>query len=295
MNPIRYSLLASLFALASSIHAAALQDFYITDCSLSCTSGAGGNQVFCNIVEVHQNEVIEIGFNLPVDPASLSANTFRLVNVDNGTSPTGSLRVSLFDPTRIVFEPDNAIPGALGFTFEPDQTYEIFIAGTGQGDFGPFIRSVAGDPNQARMLCSVITNQGLLPLIRSECITTPNSVGPGALMGASGEPSIVLNNLVLETTGLPSNTFGIYLIGQDAAFSPLGAGSLCLSGSLQRIGTTQASSNGESNLPLNLPLVGGGISIVTGETWRFQHVYRDSSPTGPVFSTSDALRVTFSF
>jgi hypothetical protein len=285
-----------LAALALSSQAsAAQQDFYITDASLACTSGAGGSQVFCNIVEVHVNEVIEVGFNLPVDPASLNASSFQVINVDSGTSPSGSLRVSPLDPTRILFEPDLVAPGSLNFTFEPNRTYELLINGTAQGDAGPFIRSTTGDANQGRFLAAVITNQGLLPFVRSECVTTPNSVGAGALMSASGDTSIFFNDLVLETSGLPAGTFGVYIVGRDAAFSPLGSGSLCVGGMLRRLAGTQSSASGTASLPLDLPLIGGGISVRTGESWRFQHVYRDAGPTGATFTTSDAIRVTFTF
>ncbi len=293
---LSWLLAGSIAALASPALALPLQqDFYITDASLDCTSGAGGNQVICNTINVHENEVIEVGFSLPVDPASLSQSTFRVVNVNNGTVPSGSLRVSLFDPTRIIFEPDLVAPGAFDFTFERNRTYEISIPGTAQGDQGPYVTSTTGEPNQSRLLAAVFTSEGVLPFVRSECVTTPNSAGPGARMGASGSTSVFFNDLVLETTGLPADTFGLYVIGRDAAYSPLGSGFLCVDGMLRRLGATQSTAGGTTSYPLDLPSIGGGISILTGETWRFQHVFRDAGPAGPTFTTSDAIRVTFFF
>ena len=291
---LRTAALAGLVAVASFAQAsAAPQGFYITDCSLNCTSGAGGNQVYCSTVDVHENEVIEVGFSLPVDPASLNVHSFRVLDVDNGTTPSGSLRVSLFDPTRVIFEPDIATPGTLEFTFARNRSYEVYIPGTSQGDVGPYILSTTSDLNRSRLLATFLTSEGLLPHVRSECVTTPNSAGPGALMAASGSTSVFFGGLVLETTGLPSGTFGIYVLGKDPAFTPLSSGSLCLGGALRRLGTTLSSASGEASLPLDLATIGGGISIITGETWRFQHVYRDAGPTGPAFTTSDAIRVTF--
>lgn len=293
MKSATLSRLAALALLCSSVPAsAAPQDFFITDCSLSCSSGAGGSQVFCGIVNIHQNELIEIGFSLPVDPASLSLSSFQVVNVQNGTSPAGSLRVSVLDPTRVIFEPD-LDPVLLSYSFEPNADYAITLRGTAQGDSGPYITSTTGEPNLSRLACTVTASEGLLPFIRSECVTTPNSAGPGAFMSATGSTVLMSNDLVLETSGLPSSTFGLYVIAKDPAFTPLGSGSLCLGGSLVRLGVTFSTSAGTASLPLDLTSIGGGVSIAAGDTWRFQHVYRDSGPAGPTFSTSDAIRVTF--
>ncbi len=286
--------LAALALLSFSAPAAAApQDLYITDCSLGCTSGAGGNQVFCTLVNIHENELIEIGFSLPVDPASLSSSSFRITGTQNGTSPSGSLSVSVLDPRRVIFEPDVVGLGPLSYSFELDSSYSIVLPGTAQGDSGPFITSTTGEPNQSRLVCTVTASEGLLPLVRSECVTSPNSVGPGAFMSTAGSSSLVLNDLVLETGGLPAGTFGVYVIGGEQAFTPLGSGSLCLGGSLGRLGVTLSTGGGTANLPLDVSAIGGAVSIAAGETWRFQHIYRDTDPAGPTFNASDAIRATF--
>lgn len=268
---------------------------FIRSCSLGCSGGTPGSQIFCSLVEVHENEVLEVEFSLPIDPASLSVNSFRVVDVDNGTTPSGVLRVSPMDPNVLLFEAV-VTPGPFGglnFSMQPNRTYEIQIDGVNQGDAGPFIRSATGEPTLGRMLCSVVTNQGLLPLARPECVTTPNSVGLGALMSATGTTSVVLNDLEFQVVGLPVNSSGILIAGLGRGFEPLGAGSLCIGGALTRQGLSQSNAAGEVRWAIDVNGFGSGLTIAPGSTWRFQHVYRDVQQGAPIFTTSDALRVTF--
>jgi len=274
--------------------AAHAQDFYITDCSLGCSSSGPGSQISCSTVNVHENEIFEIGFSLPIDPASLSVSTIRAIDVNNGTSASLNMRVSPIDPTRLILEPEIIFTGTFfQFTMRQDRTYELFSPGVNQGDSGPYITSTTGRPNLGRFQCAVYTSEGVLPPARPECVTTPNSVGPGAEMSATGTTSVFLNDLVLHVTGLPSQSFGVLVVAQDAVYQPLGAGSLCVNGMLTRQGISQSNAAGELTWPLDLGGFGSGLVIAPGDTWRFQHIYRDTSPGGAVFTTSDAIRATF--
>ncbi|MEM8712999.1 MAG: hypothetical protein AAGG01_18765, partial [Planctomycetota bacterium] len=227
-------------------------------------------------------------------PASLTTSTFRVINVSNGTSPQGTLRVAPWDPARLLFEPATEISGfVVGFEFEANETYELFIAGVQQGDAGPFIESTSGMPNLGRMVCSVFSSEGVLPLARPECLTTPNSVGPGAVMGASGSTSLFLNDLELSVTGLPAGSFGVLIVGLDPAYRPLGSGFLCVDRAITRQGVALSSSAGEVAWAIDNASFGSGLMIALGETWRFQHIYRDVRQGQAVFTASDAIRATF--
>ncbi|MGK0480460.1 MAG: hypothetical protein ACJAQ3_000423, partial [Planctomycetota bacterium] len=88
-------------ALATSLAAAALAgcsgsassefsgDLFIDSCSLACTDGSGGDQVFCSIVDVTENQEISILFSEPIDPSSVNASSLQVIDVNNGTTPDG--------------------------------------------------------------------------------------------------------------------------------------------------------------------------------------------------------------
>lgn len=289
----RSLLLASFSLLLGS--SALAQDMYITSCSLGCTSSGPTGQIFCSIVDIHENEIIEINFSEPIDPTTLGVGSLRLVDVSNGTSPTMDLRVSPADPRRLLIEPATTFSTAagLGFTLGRNRTYELFVPGVSQGDSGPFIRSTSGSPVLGRLQCAVLASEGVLPLARPECTTTANSVGAGATLSATGTTSVVLNDLEIQVAGLPPVSFGILVVGLGQGFSPLGVGSLCIGSQLTRQGVTQSSAAGAASWPIDLNGFGSGLVITAGSTWRFQHVYRDVLQGAAVFTTSNALRATF--
>ena len=153
--------------------------------------------------------------------------------------------------------------------------------------------STAGVPNLSRLRCSLFTNTGTLGPIRSECETSPNSVGAGAVMGASGTTSVSSNDLVLEAAGLPSSTFGLFVLGTEPAYSPIGNGYLCVGGTIVRQPVVASDTVGQARFAFDVAAPGGGQTILAASTLRFQHVYRDIAAGGSGFNASDALRVTF--
>ncbi|MEM8709689.1 MAG: Ig-like domain-containing protein [Planctomycetota bacterium] len=127
---------------------------------MACTDGASG-EVFCSIVDVTENQEISLLFSEPVDPATVNASTIQVINVDNGTTPDGLRFVDPIDPRRVIFRPTVSFDTGVDFSFERNASYEFLIPGVDQGDAGPFIRSIAGRANQSRMLCTVLTSQGV--------------------------------------------------------------------------------------------------------------------------------------
>ena len=159
--------LLSLFAstgCSSSGADSAGRDLYIVACSLACTSGSGGDQVSCSIVNTYRNQELSILFSDPVDLLSINSSSFRVVNPENGTSPTGQFFIDPFDARRLIFRPSLTFDqnGNPIYGFDPFTTYEITIPGTEQGDSPPFVQSLSGKPNQSRLLCTVFTSQGII-------------------------------------------------------------------------------------------------------------------------------------
>ena len=136
-------------------------DLFIESCSLSCTNGAGGDLVACSIVDVTENQEISILFSQPVDPSSVTASSIQVIDVDNGTTPDGLRFVDPLDPRRVIFRPTVSFQTGVDFSFLRNRSYEVLVPGVAQSDPGPFIRSIEGNPNQSRLLCTVLTSQGV--------------------------------------------------------------------------------------------------------------------------------------
>ncbi len=121
----------------------------------------------------------------------------------------------------------------------------------------------------------------------------------GSVFVANGCPGIAANNLVLEATSLPPNTFGMFLYGPGNAQVqlPFGNGWNCLGGIQQRIPPILLSSlAGAVSLPLDLtlpPFSAGSHAIIAGSTWNFQFIYRDPTAVPTTFNLSNALHLVF--
>ncbi len=124
------------------------------------------------------------------------------------------------------------------------------------------------------------------------CITSPNSQGPGAVMGSSGSASLSANDLVLEVSGSITNEFGLFFFGPNQTQVPNGNGQLCVGGSLTRLlPPIQADAAGNATLPLDFnasPL----DAFLPGDTTHFQWWYRNPG-VGAGYNFSDGLEVTF--
>ncbi|MDP6538421.1 MAG: hypothetical protein QF903_06495 [Planctomycetota bacterium] len=116
--------------------------------------------------------------------------------------------------------------------------------------------------------------------VASTCSTSPNSVGPGALMGHEGSLSYGANALALRADGAPAGQFGIFYYGQTPTQVPLGDGLRCIASPVVRLPVLTIGPGGSATYALDLenpPQPSGQLS--PGETWYFQFWYRD--PSGP--------------
>lgn len=121
------------------------------------------------------------------------------------------------------------------------------------------------------------------------CFTSPNSVGPGALISFQGTQFVTDNNFTLLCSGLPPNSSGIYFYGQNEIFQSFGNGFRCVGNPVIRLPVQQASEFGEADRTLNLTTT----PIQAGQTWLFQYWYRNPAGGGAGFNLSDALVVPF--
>ena len=135
------------------------------------------------------------------------------------------------------------------------------------------------------------------------CAGNTNSTGVGALLEATGSPSVALNNLTLTVTDLPLNQ-GVLLVNSPEKIfvaNPGGSqGNLCIySNDLGRHVNDILSSGatGTASLVLDLtriPTANGFASVVAGETRYWQAWYRDVDGTGTATSNfSSAIGVAF--
>ncbi len=129
------------------------------------------------------------------------------------------------------------------------------------------------------------------PLISNYCVTTPNSVGTGALISAIGTTSIGANDLTLLATGMPAGQFMLFFYSFGQGLTPVANGFLCVSAPLFRLGATSISGLGDSSWSFNVaspPQASGQVSV--GDTVFFQAWYRDPAAGGANSNFSDGLQ-----
>ncbi|MFT4538210.1 MAG: hypothetical protein ACI835_000643 [Planctomycetota bacterium] len=128
-----------------------------------------------------------------------------------------------------------------------------------------------------------------------------NASGTGALLSATGTPSVLSDDLVLTASNVTANQFGVIYGGGDSACIPFGDGFRAVTpgpiGSTVRFGVQLSSASGEMTQgpgTIGDILSLSGMAVSAGETWYFQAFYRD--PVGPcssAFNLSNGLAVTF--
>lgn len=125
------------------------------------------------------------------------------------------------------------------------------------------------------------------------CLTSPNSVGSGAVISSSGSPSVSAQDFVIEASGLPANTFALLFVGTGTSSVASFEGTQCVSNTC-RIGpilTSSASGTLSRDLPDSVYTQYGCTPPMVGSELTFQFVYRDSIGSGG--NWTDALCVMF--
>jgi len=129
-------------------------------------------------------------------------------------------------------------------------------------------------------------NAGLDTIGVNYCEANPSTIGVPASIRAYGSSAVAFNDVTLEATDLPAQTFGIFLVSQDEGFVPNLAGqdgNLCLDpATLARYQgpgqILQASASGTIALPIDLNAIPQGtvpVAVMSGDSWSFQAWFRD--------------------
>ena len=114
----------------------------------------------------------------------------------------------------------------------------------------------------------------------------------GAVLSASGAPSVSGNTLVLSGASLAPGQPGLYFQGDNAvaggAGVPFGDGLRCAGGGVVRIEVVAADATGASATSIDIAAKTG---VTAGQTKRYQLWYRDpnGSPCGTGFNLSNGL------
>ncbi len=125
------------------------------------------------------------------------------------------------------------------------------------------------------------------------CVLSPNSAGPGAMMGATGSSSVFDNDLLLGVSGCPTGQYGLFFYGPNQIQVPGGDGTLCVGGSLVRLQIVQTDTFGTAFHALDLTNLPGGNQIQAGETQNFGFWFRDPPGGSAGYNFSDGLQVGF--
>ena len=130
-----------------------------------------------------------------------------------------------------------------------------------------------------------------------------NSTGFGADMTGSGSSSAFMDDLVLTSSGIPTNQFGLTFMGAGAFTGlPLGDGLRCVdSGGVGLFRYPVQFSGASGSFSLGPGIVSDACAsfpaqgcIIIGSTWNFQTWYRDpAGPCGNFSNISNAVGVLF--
>lgn len=143
---------------------AAPASMFIQSCSLGCSAGSAGTSIFCAQTNISPNSEFLIEFSDPIDFPTVTANTFQVVNIANGTTAPGTFSLHPTDAAKMIFRPSLTFDGAGNpqFGLEANATYRLRIPGTNLGGAGPFIRSTSGALNSSEMDCTLATANPIL-------------------------------------------------------------------------------------------------------------------------------------
>jgi hypothetical protein len=133
--------------------------------------------------------------------------------------------------------------------------------------------------------------------ISSFCATSPNTAGPGALLGASGSTGISQNDFRLEASGGVPGQPALFFYSANQQQVPFGEGLLCLGPGVFRLNPPTAfDASGDALRQVDFtqsPANAGAGQVLPGSTWSFQVWYRDPSGGSSGFNLSDGLQATF--
>ncbi|MEM1453206.1 MAG: hypothetical protein AAF957_12740 [Planctomycetota bacterium] len=107
-----------------------------------------------------------------------------------------------------------------------------------------------------------------------------------ASLEACGSLDVSVDALVLRATGLPADTWGLIVVGTEAAAVPYGSGTICVGG--QRIAGSGAVFTGPTAEAVDLEMP--ALPALVGTTVHAQGLYRDGAGVGLTHALALPLR-----
>lgn len=249
-----------------------------------CAPVIQGNQVFMNYRVV-------ISFDASAASPVIRYNYY-------GTTAAATLPLVVGTPTRLEIDVDtqgNAV------TYYNGEVLAVEAWATG----GPFPCSRPQDAVWLSLASG--TGAGMVvdnvcvggPFATNYCTAVPNSTGVISRISALGTPSFSANDMMVSTTDLPDQSFGLYVTSRTQGFTPNAGGStgnLCLGGAAGRYALPiNSGGNGAIMMSVNwtaLPQPNGLAQASTGETWNFQLWHRDTEGGVATSNFSEGIQVT---
>lgn len=190
----------------------------------------------------------------------------------------------------LIFVKDGDVPGFLGGDYGWSVDSAPPIAGVDVPTFvvGAPAAGPSGDEGGIALLYA------LDAFWINYCDTSPNSVGPGALIRLNGSLSVSTNSTRLEAHHCPPNVSAIFFYGPNRVAAPFGNGLRCVGGAINRLAVFSTGPNGTPSFLMDLddpPNESGRIH--PGTRWRFQCWYRDTAGGGAGFNLSDGAEAWF--
>lgn len=133
------------------------------------------------------------------------------------------------------------------------------------------------------------------------CYGVVNSSGERSFLTISGDADNTSGLHTLHVRDLPVNKLGVFVASVNPSspgiVPPGSTGRLCVAGPLARF-SALVNSGPTGSLSFNLdptaiPVPGGTVAAVPGDTWYFQLWHRDSGPSGSTSNFSNATAIPF--
>lgn len=128
------------------------------------------------------------------------------------------------------------------------------------------------------------------------CTASVNSTGVGAVIGAEGNESVAMANLVLTARDLPVGQPGLFYYGPTQTQVTFGNGIRCVAGSAGQVFRlfpfSVSDSLGNASYALNFAAAPSG-PLMAGSVWNYQFWYRDPAAGAAGFNLTNGLEVTF--
>jgi hypothetical protein len=180
------------------------------------------------------------------------------------------------------------------YTAAPDGAGGVFVSGATEGSLGG---PNAGDRD------TWLAHYDDSAAIRYCTPAVPNSTGQPGVLSVTGSYAAGANDLTVEASQLPPNSFGFFLTSrsQGLVMGPGGSqGDLCLGGAIGRyVGPGQIMNSGSAgafSLALDLTMVPtptGFVAVQPGDIWNFTAWHRDAVSGAATSNFTDAVSVTF--